>query len=173
MLNHRNFSRCGSVNIAILWYGITTTTHCGIKLALRLLGHREALLSQCPSMLVPSAIKIGLLPINRTHWDKRDLVGLSSSWRPRENWAAAAAFAKQEILSQEGWQLILPEKARLWQSPSRGPDDMELDPIWISDILDGLPSSVFPSEARALKYFPQDSFGVPFRCYSIQHQCRS
>jgi len=49
-----------------------------------------------------------------------------------------ATFAKQEALSHRGWHLVLPDRPGFGGSPSRGPDDMEADAIWISNLLDGV-----------------------------------
>jgi pimeloyl-ACP methyl ester carboxylesterase len=124
--------------VALVWYGTNNNdTLRGIKLALRLPGHREALLSQCPSMPVPLGVETGSLPINLTHWGQSGPRMLLIHGGVQGNLGGGpATFAKQEVLSQNGWQLILPERPGFGKSPSRGPDDMEADAVWISGMLD-------------------------------------
>jgi pimeloyl-ACP methyl ester carboxylesterase len=47
-----------------------------------------------------------------------------------------STFAKQQALTQKGWQLILPDRPGFGKSRSRGPDEMEADAVWISEMLD-------------------------------------
>ncbi len=124
--------------IALVWYGAyNNDTLRGIKLGLRLPGHREALLSQCPSMPVPPAVETASLPINLTHWGKAGPRMLLIHGGVQGNLGGGPlTFAKQEVLGQNGWQLILPDRPGFGKSPSRGPDDMESDAVWISDMLD-------------------------------------
>ncbi|NPD70423.1 alpha/beta hydrolase (plasmid) [Lichenicola cladoniae] len=44
-------------------------------------------------------------------------------------------FSKQKALADWGWQLAIADRPGFGQSPSRGPDDMEGDAVWISDLL--------------------------------------
>ena len=124
--------------IALVWYGVNNNdTLRGIKLALRLPGHRAALLSQCPAMPGPSGVETGSLPIHLTKWGQtgpRMVVihgGVQGNLGGGPN-----TFARQEVLSQKGWQLILPDRPGFGKSPSRGPDDMESDALWIAEMLD-------------------------------------
>ena len=124
--------------IVLVWYGANNNdTLRGIKLALRLPGHREALLSQCPSMPMPPDVETGSLPINLTHWGQAGPRMLLIHGGVQGNLGGGpTTFAKQEALSQKGWQLILPDRPGFGGSRSRGPDDMESDAVWISDMLD-------------------------------------
>jgi pimeloyl-ACP methyl ester carboxylesterase len=124
--------------IVLLWYGASHNDLLrGIKLALRLPGHRAALLSQCPVMPVPSGVEADKLPINLTHWGQSGSRMVIIHGGVQGNLGGGpATFAKQQTLSQQGWQLILPDRPGFGKSPSRGPDDMEADAVWISDMLD-------------------------------------
>ena len=124
--------------VALVWYGANNNdTLRGLKLALRLPGHREALLSQCPSMPVPPGVETGSLPINLTHWGHAGPRMLLIHGGVQGNLGGGpTTFARQESLSQNGWQLILPDRPGFGKSPSRGPDDMESDAVWISGMLD-------------------------------------
>lgn len=124
--------------IGVVWYGANNNdTLRGIKLALRLPGHRAALLSQCPSLPVPPDVETGSPPIHLTHWGQPGPRMLVIHGGVQGNLGGGpATFAKQETLSQNGWQLILPDRPGFGKSPSRGPDDMEADAVWISGMLD-------------------------------------
>jgi len=47
----------------------------------------------------------------------------------------AEAFKKQKALADRGWQLVLPDRPGHARSPSRGPEDMELDAVWAAELL--------------------------------------
>jgi len=47
----------------------------------------------------------------------------------------AQIFAAQRPLADRGWQLVLPDRPGHGQSPSRGPEDMEVDGKWAADML--------------------------------------
>lgn len=47
-----------------------------------------------------------------------------------------STFAGQEALAQRGWRLELPDRPGFGSSPSRGPEDMEADSVWIADMLE-------------------------------------
>ena len=123
--------------IVLLWYGASNNDILrGIKLALRMPRHREALLSQCPAMPA-SGVEIASLPINLTHWGQSGARMVIIHGGVQGNLGGGPnTFAKQQILSEQGWQLILPDRPGFGKSPSRGPDDMEADAVWISDMLD-------------------------------------
>jgi pimeloyl-ACP methyl ester carboxylesterase len=124
--------------IVLLWYGANNNDLLrGIKLALRLPRRREALLSQCPAMPVPSGVDVDLLPINLTHWGQSGSRTVIIHGGVQGNLGGGpSTFAKQQALGEQGWQLILPDRPGFGKSPSRGPDDMEADAVWISDMLD-------------------------------------
>jgi pimeloyl-ACP methyl ester carboxylesterase len=53
--------------------------------------------------------------------------------------AAADHFADQQPLAARGWQLILPDRPGHGASPTRGPEDMEVDAQWVAEMLgDGM-----------------------------------
>ena len=111
----------------------------GIKLAIRLPPHREALVAQCPPVQTLSNEEAAALPINLTRWGRSDSRMVIIHGGVQGNLGGGpATFAKQEALAQQGWHLILPDRPGFGKSPSRGPDDMEADAIWISDLLDGV-----------------------------------
>jgi pimeloyl-ACP methyl ester carboxylesterase len=124
--------------IVLGWYAANNNdTLRGIKLALRLPGHRKALLSQCASMPMPPDVATGSLPIHLTHWGQAGPRMLLIHGGVQGNLGGGpATFAKQEALSRKGWQLILPDRPGFGKSRSRGPDDMESDAVWISEMLD-------------------------------------
>lgn len=47
----------------------------------------------------------------------------------------AQIFAGQRPLADRGWQLVIPDRPGHGQSPSRGPEDMELDGRWVAEML--------------------------------------
>ena len=51
-------------------------------------------------------------------------------------------FVKQRPLVNEGYQLRLVDRPGFGATPSRGPDDMEADAVWIADLLDDRPHLV-------------------------------
>ncbi len=47
----------------------------------------------------------------------------------------AEAFKNQRPLADRGWQLVLPDRPGHARTPSRGPEDMDVDAIWAADLL--------------------------------------
>ena len=47
----------------------------------------------------------------------------------------AEAFKKQKALADRDWQLVLPDRPGHARTPSRGPEDMDLDAIWAAEML--------------------------------------
>lgn len=47
----------------------------------------------------------------------------------------AEAFKKQEALADRGWQLVLPDRPGHARTPSRGPEDMDVDAVWAAAML--------------------------------------
>jgi pimeloyl-ACP methyl ester carboxylesterase len=114
-------------------------TFRGIKLAIRLPSHREALVAQCPPVHALSNEDALALPINLTHWGQSNSRMVIIHGGVQGNLGGGpTTFAKQEALAQQGWHLILPDRPGFGKSPSRGPDNMEADAIWISNLLDGV-----------------------------------
>lgn len=124
--------------IVLLWYAANHNDLLrGIKLALRWPRRRAALLLQCPAIPSPSGPEADKLPINLTHWGQSGPRMVIIHGGVQGNLGGGpATFAKQQVLSQQGWQLILPDRPGFGKSPSRGPDDMEADAVWIADMLD-------------------------------------
>jgi pimeloyl-ACP methyl ester carboxylesterase len=124
--------------VVLLWYGVNNNDILrGIKIALRMPRHREALLSQCPAMPVTSGVEIASLPIHLTRWGHSGSRVVIIHGGVQGNLGGGPnTFVKQQVLSEQGWQLILPDRPGFGKSPSRGPDDMEADAVWISDMLD-------------------------------------
>ena len=48
-----------------------------------------------------------------------------------------STFAGQQALARLGWRLELPDRPGFGASPTRGPEDMEEDAVWIADMLGG------------------------------------
>jgi pimeloyl-ACP methyl ester carboxylesterase len=111
----------------------------GIKLAILLPRHRDALATSCPvHPKVPDA-EAATLPINIQRWGEtgREVVIIHGGVQGNMG-GGPTTFAHQRSLVQKGWRLLLPERPGFGQSPSRGPDDMEADSVWISNMLDGV-----------------------------------
>ena len=128
------------LTIVGLWYGSKNNDMLrGIKLAMLLPGHRAALLSQCSSMPAPSSANAGSLPINVTRWGETGAGMLVIHGGVQGSLGGGpSTFAKQEVLSRQGWRMMLPERPGFGKSPSRGADDMEGDAVWISEMLNGV-----------------------------------
>lgn len=111
----------------------------GIKLAIMLPKHRDALAAACPSRPAISNPDIGAASINVVRWGdaSRKMVIIHGGVQGNLG-GGPSTFANQQALAGEGWQLLLPERPGFGQSPSRGPDDMEADAVWIANMLDGV-----------------------------------
>ena len=44
-------------------------------------------------------------------------------------------FDRQKPLADEGWQLVVPDRPGHGKTPSRGPEDMDVDAVWIAEML--------------------------------------
>ncbi len=97
---------------------------------------RAALLAQCPIIPSPPEAEAALLPINveRSGTDGPLVVVIHGGVQGGIG-GGPATFAKQAALAGMGWRVALVERPGFGQSPSRGPDDMERDAIWISEML--------------------------------------
>jgi pimeloyl-ACP methyl ester carboxylesterase len=124
----------------LIWFASKhNDTMRGIKLAIRLPPHREFLVAQCPAVQTLSSEEAAKLPINLTRWGHSNFRMIIIHGGVQGNLGGGpATFAKQEALAQQGWQIILPDRPGFGKSPSRGPDDMEADAVWISTLLDGV-----------------------------------
>jgi pimeloyl-ACP methyl ester carboxylesterase len=47
----------------------------------------------------------------------------------------AHLWSGQRPLADEGWELVLPDRPGHGRSPSRGPEDLELDAVWVAEML--------------------------------------
>ena len=124
----------------LIWFAANhNDTLRGIKLAIRLPSHREALVAQCPPVQTLSNEEAAALPINLTRWGQSNSRMVIIHGGVQGNFGGGpATFVKQEALAQQGWHLILPDRPGFGKSPTRGPDDMEADAVWISNLLDGV-----------------------------------
>ncbi len=93
------------------------------------------LLAQCPPPppRIPAA-EAG--PIHVTRWGQEGprLVVIHGGVQGGLG-GGPSTFAGQEALAQRGWRLELPDRPGFGSSPSRGPEDMEADSVWIADML--------------------------------------
>ena len=94
---------------------------------------QAALLAQCPPATIPA--DAASLPINVLHWGKTGVPVLIIHGGVQGGLGGGpSTFAKQEALTEQGWQLNLVERPGFGQSPSRGPEDMQSDAVWIADM---------------------------------------
>jgi pimeloyl-ACP methyl ester carboxylesterase len=122
----------------LLFFSTRNDTLRGIKLAMRLPSHREALIAQCPPLNgLPAAANKASISITRWGDTGPRMVVIHGGVQGNLG-GGPSTFLKQQSLAREGWQMILPERPGFGQSPSRGPDDMESDAVWISEMLDGV-----------------------------------
>ncbi len=97
---------------------------------------RAALLTQCPPMEAPSEAETAKLPIHVTKWGVSGPAVLVIHGGVQGGLGGGpSTFAKQEALAQQGWQLSVVDRPGFGQSPSRGPDDMLADSVWIAGML--------------------------------------
>ena len=76
------------------------------------------------------------LPIHVTHWgDAGPVVLLIHGGVQGDVGGGPSSFARQKPISQEGFQLLLPDRPGFGQSPTRGPDNMENESVWIAGML--------------------------------------
>lgn len=96
--------------------------------------HRAALLQQCPAPVpVPNPDK---LPINVRRWGMAGPRVLMVHGGVQGGLGGGpSTFDKQEALAARGWQVEVVDRPGFGQSPTRGPDDMEADAVWIADML--------------------------------------
>jgi len=140
-LNRRTIAALIAVGVVaggalIFFLSSRSETLRGINLAFRLGPHRAALADQCGATASPSAGKSG---INLIKWGNSGPRMLIIHGGVQGNVGGGpTTFREQRSLAERGWQLILPERPGFGQSPSRGPDDMEGDAVWISEMLDGV-----------------------------------
>ena len=95
--------------------------------------HVATLLAQCsaPPTLTPE--QASRLPIHITEWGTTGPSVLIIHGGVQGGLGGGpATFAKQEALGHQGWRVRLADRPGFGSSPSRGPDDMVADSVWIS-----------------------------------------
>jgi pimeloyl-ACP methyl ester carboxylesterase len=92
---------------------------------------RAALAAQCPTVDRPAnAVE---LPIHMTTWGNTGPLVLFVHGGVQGGIGGGPGnFTGQQPLSEQGWQLKVPDRPGFGESPSRGPDDMVADSVWIS-----------------------------------------
>ncbi len=107
-------------------------TVTGLELAKR----REALIAQCPLIPSISDAEAAKLPIHVTRWGTRGprVVLIHGGVQGRLG-GGPATFFDQQAWGGDGWQVELADRPGFGASPSRGPDDMVRDAVWIADML--------------------------------------
>ena len=107
-----------------------------LAVAVRLPRHRAMLLSRCMVMSTASSLDGEEPPVHVTRWGtKGPRVLIIHGGVQGGLGGGPATFIKQKALSEQGWQLVLPDRLGFGASPSHGPDDMEADSIWIASML--------------------------------------
>jgi pimeloyl-ACP methyl ester carboxylesterase len=92
---------------------------------------RATLIAQCPP--VTRAANTDEMPIHVTAWgDAGPSVLFVHGGVQGGIGGGPSNFAGQQPLATQGWRLNLVDRPGFGLSPSRGPDDMEADAIWIS-----------------------------------------
>ena len=94
---------------------------------------QAALVAQCPPWPTPSPAEAAALPIHVTRWgDTGPVVLLIHGGVQGDVGGGPSSFARQKPISQDGFQLELPDRPGFGQSPTRGPDNMENESVWIA-----------------------------------------
>lgn len=97
---------------------------------------RAALLQQCPDE--PTVADAAKLPISVRRWgDAGPRVLMVHGGVQGGLGGGPSTFDGQEKLAARGWSIEVVDRPGFGQSPSRGPDDMEADSVWIADMLGG------------------------------------
>ena len=93
----------------------------------------KALVAQCPPWPTLSPAEADALPIHVTRWgDAGPAVLLIHGGVQGNVGGGPLSFARQKPISEAGFQLALPDRPGFGQSPSRGPDNMENESVWIA-----------------------------------------
>ncbi len=99
---------------------------------------QAALVAQCPPWPKLGPAEAEALPIHVTHWgDAGAVVLLIHGGVQGGVGGGPSSFARQRPISQEGFQLLVPDRPGFGQSPTRGPDDMENESVWIAKMMGG------------------------------------
>ena len=94
---------------------------------------QAALVAQCPPWPTPGSAQADALPIHVTRWgDAGPVVLLIHGGVQGDVGGGPLSFVRQKPISQAGFQLVLPDRPGFGQSPSRGPDNMENESVWIA-----------------------------------------
>lgn len=101
--------------------------------------HRARLLAQCAAPAPSAANASGAdLPIHVTQWgDEGPVVLVVHGGVQGGLGGGPSSFSSQRALAGQGWQVRLVDRPGFGQSPTRGPDDMVADAVWIADMLEG------------------------------------
>ena len=98
--------------------------------------HVAALVTQCPVLPPLTAEEASRLPIHITEWGTAGPSVLIIHGGVQGGLGGGpATFAKQEALGHQGWRVRLADRPGFGASPSRGPDDMVPDSVWIAEKL--------------------------------------
>jgi pimeloyl-ACP methyl ester carboxylesterase len=104
--------------------------------AIRLPRHRAALASMCPSCKAASQDATAAIPIHMTEWGTAGPTVLLIHGGVQGGLGGGpATFREQKVLAEKGWRLHVPDRPGFGESPTRGPDDMEADSIWVATAL--------------------------------------
>ena len=94
---------------------------------------QAALIAQCPPWPTPGPAEAATMPIHVTRWgDTGPVVLLIHGGVQGDVGGGPSSFARQKPISQQGFQLELPDRPGFGQSPTRGPDNMENESVWIA-----------------------------------------
>ena len=98
--------------------------------------HRAALIAQCPSVIAVDDAKATGLPIHVVHWGTTGprVVIIHGGVQGRLG-GGPDTFVKQQAWGSEGFQVELVQRPGFGASPSRGPDNMDHEAVWIADML--------------------------------------
>ena len=106
-----------------------------------LLQHQAALRAQCPP--TRPSLEDEAAPIHVNAWGGAgEPVLIIHGGVQGGLGGGPRTFAKQRPLVDQGYQLRLVDRPGFGATPSRGPDDMEADAVWIADLLDERPHLV-------------------------------
>jgi len=101
--------------------------------AIRLPRHRAALAATCPACAAASEEATATMPIHMAKWGTAGPEVLLIHGGVQGGLGGGpATFREQKVLAQRGWQLLVPDRPGFGDSPTRGPDDMEADSLWVA-----------------------------------------
>ena len=101
-----------------------------------LAAHVASLTAMCPPQDVPDAEAAAKLPIHETVWGEAGPEVLLVHGGVQGGLGGGpSTFDRQQELAADGWQVRRVDRPGFGKSPSRGPDDMQADAIWLADRL--------------------------------------